>query len=600
MSLDIFQLIEKNPLTRLSKTYQSKFIQKIQNNFTKSQQQIFLASFLCYLNYNSKMDFVIEFESVWKWLGFERKEFCKRVLTKHFIQDIDYKITLAKDLGEEKLATQVVVASLSEEKLATEVVVASLNHGGQNKETILLTSSTFKKLALKSKTKKADEVHDYFIIMEETFQEVIDEESNELRQQLTCNQNLLLENQIQNIREKHETLTFSYYKKSIVYIFKIIVNQKIYYKFGFTDNIKKRINEHRRLMKCDLYLVFCIETKNNVELENKLKHYLREYNNDECKRITLNINNYEYTEIIETTDINNVFSRLISFNTDVGYNLVSKKEVVDNEKAILQLQNKNIDLKIQYHDVQKEYFHVKELEEKLLIANNKIDELTIKLNQYNPIIVLNKNINNIYPNELYEKFISEYCEIGNDYKCSAHDLMYNFKNTLQNTIYQEQINSMYNTTLFTQTTMYFLPSFKKEFFDYFENLLNYKATAIAFRNKDTLKSDNLRGFIGIKVKVNTETVLYENTIYIEFIKKYFIKDLYEHKIEITCIQDLFIKYLTKCNIKQLFRLKTPEFTKFRKELTDNISLFFNIKEQRIQFTDKKSARPGFHYLKLIN
>jgi hypothetical protein len=53
---------------------------------------MFIASFYCYLNHNSKTDFIIELESIWKWLGFSRKDPAKRVLEKHFKQDIDYKI----------------------------------------------------------------------------------------------------------------------------------------------------------------------------------------------------------------------------------------------------------------------------------------------------------------------------------------------------------------------------------------------------------------------------------------------------------------------------------------------------------------------------
>ena len=72
------------------------------------------------------------------------------------------------------------------EKLATEVAVAVLEpvNGGQNKETILLTVNTFKKLCLKAGTKKADEIHDYYIKLEELLHETVNEESNELRLQL--------------------------------------------------------------------------------------------------------------------------------------------------------------------------------------------------------------------------------------------------------------------------------------------------------------------------------------------------------------------------------------------------------------------------------
>ena len=57
-------------------------------------------------------------------------------------------------------------------------------HGGQNKETILLTVNTFKKFCLKAGTSKADEVHDYYIKLEELLNETINDESNELRRQL--------------------------------------------------------------------------------------------------------------------------------------------------------------------------------------------------------------------------------------------------------------------------------------------------------------------------------------------------------------------------------------------------------------------------------
>lgn len=83
-SIDIINLIEKNPIVQLSSDYQNKFITKIKNNFNEEQQKLFVSSFYIYLNYNSKTDFVIEFDSVWKWLGFSRKDHCKVVLEKFY------------------------------------------------------------------------------------------------------------------------------------------------------------------------------------------------------------------------------------------------------------------------------------------------------------------------------------------------------------------------------------------------------------------------------------------------------------------------------------------------------------------------------------
>jgi hypothetical protein len=163
-TINIDHLIEKNSITRLSKDYENRLINKIKSNFTENQQQIFVASFYTYLNYNSKKDFVIDFDSVWKWLGFTRKDNAKRLLDKFFIIDIDYKI--------EELAPHLGGASFEP------------SHGGQNKEIILLTVNTFKKLCLKAGTKKADEIHDYYLKLEELLQETINEETNELRLQL--------------------------------------------------------------------------------------------------------------------------------------------------------------------------------------------------------------------------------------------------------------------------------------------------------------------------------------------------------------------------------------------------------------------------------
>ena len=58
-SFDIVDLIENNPITKLSTTYQNKLLTKIKTKFTENEQQIFVASFYGFLNYDSKMDFVI-------------------------------------------------------------------------------------------------------------------------------------------------------------------------------------------------------------------------------------------------------------------------------------------------------------------------------------------------------------------------------------------------------------------------------------------------------------------------------------------------------------------------------------------------------------
>ena len=84
VSLNIVELMENNPVTKLSNTYQGSLLKKIQEKFTDNEQQMFVSSFYCYLNYNQKNDFVIDLDDVWKWLGFSQKVKAKLLLEKHF------------------------------------------------------------------------------------------------------------------------------------------------------------------------------------------------------------------------------------------------------------------------------------------------------------------------------------------------------------------------------------------------------------------------------------------------------------------------------------------------------------------------------------
>lgn len=50
MELNIVELIEKNPITKLSSDYNVKMLTKIKEQFTDFEQQMFLSSFYCYLH----------------------------------------------------------------------------------------------------------------------------------------------------------------------------------------------------------------------------------------------------------------------------------------------------------------------------------------------------------------------------------------------------------------------------------------------------------------------------------------------------------------------------------------------------------------------
>jgi phage anti-repressor protein len=77
-------------------------------------------------------------------------------------------------------------------------------NGGQNKQTILLTIKCFKSLCLKAQTKKAGEIHEYYMKMEEVLHQIVEEETDELRLQLEQKENIILEKDITIKNSKKE------------------------------------------------------------------------------------------------------------------------------------------------------------------------------------------------------------------------------------------------------------------------------------------------------------------------------------------------------------------------------------------------------------
>jgi len=127
-TLDIVALIQNNPLSKLSGDYESELVAKIKAKFSTFEQQLFVANFYCYMNYDTKKDFIIELNKVWSWIGFTRKSDCKSLLVNNFTENVDYKI--------ENLAA----ANSAKPEL-----------GGRPINNVLLTVRCFKKLCLKSK-----------------------------------------------------------------------------------------------------------------------------------------------------------------------------------------------------------------------------------------------------------------------------------------------------------------------------------------------------------------------------------------------------------------------------------------------------------------
>lgn len=179
---DIVSFIDHNPLVNMDKSYQSRLINKIKDKFNTDEQKIFIGSFYTYLNYDSKKDFVIDLQKVWKWIGFSRIDPAKQVLTKHFKKDIDYKIIEVF----KKVAPQV---SPRETK----------GNSRLNKQQILMSVNTFKKLCMKANTKKADQIQDCYLKLENVLQDISKGESEELVYQLHNKETVLKKEEFPNM-----------------------------------------------------------------------------------------------------------------------------------------------------------------------------------------------------------------------------------------------------------------------------------------------------------------------------------------------------------------------------------------------------------------
>lgn len=335
MSVDIVNLIENNPITKFSGDYQSKLVEKVKNTFTNYEQQLFLSSFYCYLKYDTKNDFVIDLDNVWKWLGFSIKVNAKNVLEKNFTINVDYKILLLK-LQEQKIAPQVGGTKKD-------------TRGGHNKETIMMNINTFKRFCLKAGTKKADEIHDYFIKLEELLQEIIKEESDELKQQiLTIEDKKNKEMEIKINKEKElekEKLLLSQFANAgcIVYIIKVKTydNGTYIVKIGESrDGILGRYNECKQKHKNILLLnCFSVDKSRNFErflLGHKDVNQNRVFNlkgHETEKELILIGTNLTYKSLIKIIE-DNIDNYKYKINELLLENQLLKEKISSNQTIV--------------------------------------------------------------------------------------------------------------------------------------------------------------------------------------------------------------------------------------------------------------------------
>ena len=274
------EMIESNPAMKISDTYQCKLLEKMKGTFTEMEQQMFVTSFYGYLHYNANIDFVVNLDNVWKWIGFTQKVKAKQLLEKNFVIDIDYKNSLY---------------------LPVKQSVDGKKHGGHNKEIFIMTIKTFKSLCLKAGTKKAAEIHEYYIKMEEILHETMSEECKELKLQLVEKETHLVntviklkeketqlantvirleEQEIQNHSEKEmlrQRTILEHFPDNVQCVYYGLIDNKnsngeSLIKFGMSNYLRDRVETHTKTFE-NFRLVNAFKVENKLQIENEIKKH---------------------------------------------------------------------------------------------------------------------------------------------------------------------------------------------------------------------------------------------------------------------------------------------------------------------------------------
>jgi cell division septum initiation protein DivIVA len=377
-TLNIVELIEKNPITKLSQKYNNLLIAKLQENFSTFEQQLFVSSFYCYLNYDKNTDFVVDLDDVWRWIGFTQKVAARLLIESNFKISVDYKIVTPDDSDEDQLPHSPNKSGSDKPK----------KHGGHNKQTIKLTIRCFKLLCLKAQTKKAGEIHDYYLRLEETLHQILDTETSELRAQL--------EQSTAQLEQKNEvistlnqaTITLTQEKKRAIektLISQFPVNtQTIYFgtidntnadnekliKFGQTNDLSTRVADHHKKYT-NFILAAAFRVTNRSEIENHIKSHPK------IKRQlrTIEVAGKNKTEIIAYDSTNFTIDRLTKHIDGI---IQSRMYNVENFNRLLQ---RNQELEAENAKL------VSDLEQKnkaihdLTLANNELREKTAQQSQ---------------------------------------------------------------------------------------------------------------------------------------------------------------------------------------------------------------------------
>ena len=413
-SFDIVDLITNNPITKLTDSNNNKLLEKVKNNFTEMEQQLFISSFYTYLNYDKVNDFVVDLDFIWKWLGFTRKFNACTCLKTNFVLNKDYSESYV----------------INSNNFATVATGAKNNgSGGHNIQKYFLNIKTFKSLCLKAQTKKADEIHEYYIKLEELIHEVLEEEALEMKNtllvkdsELAVKDSIIRNANYEKFKTIEKTLISQFPVNCECIYFGTITNSNIkgdkLVKFGISNNLAIRVQHHHKTYE-HFILRDAFKVHNKQEIENAFKTHaqIRKHLR------TIEVDGKNKTELLAYDDTNFTINCISKYIKNI---IAEKTYSIENFNKLVQ---ENQDYKAQVQQLGDE-------NEKIKIINNEYREKLEQLEQS-----LKTTANNIKPTNIedthyiistelknkFDKFIRESCIICNDVEIDSTTIMGQFR-----------------------------------------------------------------------------------------------------------------------------------------------------------------------------
>jgi hypothetical protein len=260
----------------------------------------FIDDFFTFYLYNTTdEDMIIDLSVVAKWLNILKADL-KKTIVRTYIENVDYKITINK----------------------------SGLKGGRPSETILISTSCFRRLCMSSNTDKGKEVRKYY----EKIEKLLHKYKNHIIENLQKKVNVLENNQKPIIN----------FEQGVIYFIKSQLETNEVFKLGKSKKFKKRLLSHNSSHSDNVEIALIFETNNIDQVEKCLKVVLKKHQYRKRKEI-YQVNLDILKEIMEGCD--DLINR-------VDYKIKNKKKVIT--KLSRQINKDNFNYFLYFHKIDKQ------------------------------------------------------------------------------------------------------------------------------------------------------------------------------------------------------------------------------------------------------